>query len=117
MEGIQQETGLNLSQALREYWINRSHKLSDELDHIKNKARLENSPTQWTKVQEIIDNISRETTLELKRKKSTIKIDQGPKVHINWKGKTPEKVQEDHHPQHHNPKEISTNSWKDITTL
>ena len=43
-----------------------------------NKARLETSPTQWTKIQEIIDNISRETTQELKRKKSTMKIDQGP---------------------------------------
>ena len=38
-EGIQQETGLNLAQALREYWINRSHKLSEELDPIKNRAR------------------------------------------------------------------------------
>ena len=34
------------------------------------------SPTKWTKIQEIIANISRDTTQELKRKKSTIKIDQ-----------------------------------------
>ena len=77
-EGIQQETGLHLTHALREYWIDRSNKHSEELDPIKNKVRLESSPAQWTKIQEIIDNISRETTQELKRKKSTIKIDQGP---------------------------------------
>ena len=38
-EGIQQEIGLNFTQVLREYWIDRSHKLSEELDPIKNKAR------------------------------------------------------------------------------
>ena len=48
-EGIQQKTGLHLTQALREYWIGRSDKLSEELDPIKNKARLETSPAQWTK--------------------------------------------------------------------
>ena len=82
-EGIQQERGLHLTQALREYCIDRSNKLSEELDPIKNKARLETSTAQWTKIQEIIDNISRETTQELKRKKSTIKIDQdhqGPQL-------------------------------------
>ena len=60
-EGIQQKTGLNLTQALREYWIDRSYKLNEELDTIKNKARLETSPKQWTKIQEIMDNISQET--------------------------------------------------------
>ena len=74
-EGIQQETGLQLTQALREYWTDSSNKISEELDPIKNKARLETSPAQWTKIQEIIDNICRETTQELERKKSTIKID------------------------------------------
>ena len=59
---MQQETGLNLTQALQEYWIDRSHKLSEELEPIKNKARLETYPTQWTKMHETIDNISRETT-------------------------------------------------------
>ena len=76
-ERIQQDTGLNLTETLREYEIDRSNKLSEELDPIKNKARLETSPAQWTKIQDITDNISRETTQELKRKKSTVKIDQG----------------------------------------
>ena len=70
--------GLHLTETLREYWIDRSNKISEELDPIKNKARLETSPAQWTKIQDIIDNISRETTQELKRKKTTVKIDQGP---------------------------------------
>ena len=73
-EGIHQETGLHLTEALREYWIDISNKLNEVLYPIKKKSRLETSPTQWTKMQEIIDNISRETTQELKRKKSTIKI-------------------------------------------
>ena len=67
-EGIQQETGLNLTQALREYWIDISHKLSEEL----NKATLETSSTQWTKIQEII-NISRETTQEIIGRKAPLK--------------------------------------------
>ena len=54
-EGIQQETGLHLTQALRDYWIDRSNKLNEEQDPIKNKARLDTSPAQWTKIQEIID--------------------------------------------------------------
>ena len=45
-EGIQQEAGLQLTETLREYWIDRSNKLSEELDPIKNKARLETSPVQ-----------------------------------------------------------------------
>ena len=77
-EGIQQETGLHFTNALKEYWIDRSNKLSEELDPNKKKARLETSPTQRTRIQEIIDNISSETTQKLKRKKSTIKIDQDP---------------------------------------
>ena len=75
--GIQQDTGLHLTETLREYWIDRANKLSEKLDPIKNKARLETSIAQWTKMRDIIDNISRETTQELKRKKSTVKIDQG----------------------------------------
>ena len=53
-EGIQQDTGLHLIETLREYWIDRANKLSKELDPIKNKARLETSPAQWTKIQDII---------------------------------------------------------------
>ena len=76
-KGIQQDAGLHLTETLGEYWTDRSNDLSEALDPIKNKPRLETSPAQWTKVQDIIDNISRETTQELKRKKSTVKIDQG----------------------------------------
>ena len=102
-EGLQQDTGLHLTETLREYWIDRSNKLSEELDPIKNKARLETSPAQWTKIHDIIDNISRETTQELKRKKSTVKIDQGQQAQQLQKRHKPEKVQEDPHPQHHQP--------------
>ena len=75
-EGIQQETALHLTETLRDYWIDRVNKLSAELDPIKNKVRLETSPAQWNKIQDIIENISRDTTQDLKRK-STVKIDQG----------------------------------------
>ena len=76
-EGIQQETGLHLTETLRDYWIDRVNKLSKELDSIKNKVRLETSPAQWNRIQDIIDNISRETTQDLKRKKNTVRIDKG----------------------------------------
>ena len=49
-EGIQQEIGLHLTETLRDYWIDRANKLSEELDPIKNKVRLETSPAQWNKM-------------------------------------------------------------------
>ena len=79
-EGIQQQTGIQLTETLRDYWIDRSKKLSEELDPIKNKVRLETSPAQWNKIQDIIENISRKTSQDLKRKKSTIKIDQNKQI-------------------------------------
>ena len=86
-EGIQQETGLHLTETLRDYWIDRANKLSEELDPIKNKVRLETSPAQWSKIQEIIKNISRETTQNLKRQKSTVRIDHANKHNNNRKTK------------------------------
>ena len=68
--------GLHLTETLRDYWIDRVNKLSEELDPIKNKVRLETSPAQWNKIQDIIENISRETTQDMKRK-STVRIAQG----------------------------------------
>ena len=76
-EGIQQETGLHLTETLKDYWIERAKKLSEELEPIKNKVRLETSPAKWNKIQGIIENISRETSQDLKRKKSTVRLDQG----------------------------------------
>ena len=109
-EGIQQETGLHLTETLRDYWIDRATKLSEVLDPIKNKVRLVTSPAQWNKIQDIIESISRETTQELKRKKSTVRTDQGKqtqqqqqkrqKHNNNRKDKTPEKVQEDPYPHY-----------------
>ena len=61
---------------LKEYWIDRAKKLTEELEPIKNKVRLETSPAQWNKIQGIIENISRETSQDLKRKKSTVRLDQ-----------------------------------------
>ena len=75
-EGIQQETGLHLTETLKEYWIDRAQKLTEELEPIKNKVRLETSPAQWNKIQGIIENISRETSQYLKRKKNTVRLDQ-----------------------------------------
>ena len=43
-EGIQQETGLHLTQAQREYWIDRSNQPTEELDPIKDKASLGDFP-------------------------------------------------------------------------
>ena len=80
-EGIQQQTGIQLTETLRDYWLDRSKKLNEELDPIKNKVRLETSPTQWNKIQEIIESISRETLQDLKRKKSTVKLDQNKQTH------------------------------------
>ena len=42
--------------------IDRLKKLNEELDPIKNKVRLETSPTQWNKIQEIIEYIQRNLT-------------------------------------------------------
>ena len=53
-EGIQQQTGIQLTETLRDYWIDRSKKLNEELDPIKNKVRLETSSAQWNKIQDII---------------------------------------------------------------
>ena len=75
-EGIQQETGLQLTETLKEYWIDRAKKLTEELEPIKNKVRLETSPAQWNKIQGIIENISRETAQDLKRKKNIVRLDQ-----------------------------------------
>ena len=61
-EGIQKETGLHLTETLKEYWIDRAKKLTEELEPIKNKVRLETSPAQWNKIQGIIENISRNIT-------------------------------------------------------
>ena len=90
-EGFQQQTGIQFTETLRDYWIDRTKKLNEELDPIKNKVRPETSPTQWNKIQDIIKSISRETLQDLKRKKSTIKLDQSKQT--QWqKDKTPEKV-------------------------
>ena len=76
-EGIQQETGLHLTETLKDYWIDRANRPSEELEPIKNKVRLETSPAQWNKIQGIMENISRGTSQDLKRKKSTVRLDQG----------------------------------------
>ena len=72
--GIKQETGLHLTETLRDYWIDRSQKWNEELDPIKNKVRLE-TLAQWSKIQDIIESISREISQDLKRK-NTAKVDQ-----------------------------------------
>ena len=76
MERNPTRDSLHLTETLRDYWIDRANKLSEELDPIKNRVRVETSPVQWNKIQKIIENISRETTQNLKRKKSTVRIDQ-----------------------------------------
>ena len=78
-EGIQQ-TGLQLTETLKEYWIDRAKKLTEELEPIKNKVRLETPPAQWNKIQSIIENISRETSQDLKRKKSTVRLEQSKPI-------------------------------------
>ena len=79
-EGIQQETGLQLTETLKEYWMERAKKLTEELEPIKNKVRLETSPAQWNKIQDIIENISKETSQDLKRKKSTVRLEQNKPI-------------------------------------
>ena len=48
-EGIQQETGLHLTETLKDYWTEIANKLTEELEPVKNKVRLETSPAQWNK--------------------------------------------------------------------
>ena len=69
-EGIQQETGLQLTETLKECWGDRANKLTEELEPIKNKVRLETSPAQWNKIQAIIENISRETSQTSRERKT-----------------------------------------------
>ena len=87
--GIQQETGLQLTETLKDYWTERAKKLIEELDPIKNKVRLETSPAQW--------NRPRQTN-------------------TTTRDKTPEKVQEDHHP-YHQPQQTQTNTRRNIPTI
>ena len=60
----------------KDYWIDRANKLSEELDPIKNKVRLETSPTQWNKIQEIIENISKDHIRLEKKEHSENKLRQ-----------------------------------------
>ena len=45
LEGIQQQTGIQLTETLRDYWIDRSKKLDEELDPIKKSKTRDISST------------------------------------------------------------------------
>ena len=71
---------ITLTETLKEYWIERAKKLTEESEPIKNKVRLDTSPAQWNRIQDIIENISRETSQDLKRKKSTVRLEQNKSI-------------------------------------
>ena len=75
-EGIQQDTALNLMETLRNYWKERVNKLQ-ELETTKEQIKIETSPTEWKKNTRQIRKFSRDTNLELKRKKTTQKQEIG----------------------------------------
>ena len=115
-EGIQQETGLHLTETLIDYWIDRANKLSEELDPIKNKVRLETSPAQWSKIQDIIENIQRDLTRSEKKEEHGQNRPRQTNTTTTEKIKHQEKVQEDPH-SHHQPKQTSSKTWRNIITF
>ena len=65
-----QKAGLILTEKLRDYWRDRSSRLEKEYSPILNNLKSLTNQDQWGTVEDILEQIARETQQELKRKKS-----------------------------------------------
>ena len=65
-----QKAGLILTEKLRDYWGDRSSRLEKEYSPILNNLKSLSNQDQWSTVEDILEQIARETQQELKRKKS-----------------------------------------------
>ena len=64
-----QKAGLILTENLRDYWKDRSRRLQQEYSLILNNLKSLTNQDQWNTVEDILEQIARETQQELKRKK------------------------------------------------
>ena len=65
-----QEAGLVLTKKLQDYWTNRVTRFEAEHSPIYNKLKSISTQEQWNTIKDILEQTSRETQQELKRKKS-----------------------------------------------
>ena len=65
-----QKAGLILTEKLRDYWRDRSSRLEKEYSPILSNLKSLTNQDQWSTVEDILEQIARETQQELKRKKS-----------------------------------------------
>ena len=64
-----QKAGLILTEKLRDYWKDKSRRLKQEYSPILTNLKSLINQDQWNTVEEILEQIARETQQELKRKK------------------------------------------------
>ena len=69
-ENSLQEAGLVLTKKLQDYWTNRVTRLETEYSPIYNNLKSVSTQEQWNTVEDILEQTSRETQQELKRKKT-----------------------------------------------
>ena len=69
-ENALQEAGLVLTKNLQDYWTNRVTRLEAEYSPIYNNLKSISTQEQWNTIEDILEQTSRETQQELKRKKS-----------------------------------------------
>ena len=65
-----QKAGLILTEKLRDYWRDRPRRLEQEYSPILNNLKSLTNQDQWSTVEDILEQIARETQQELKREKS-----------------------------------------------
>ena len=68
-ENSLQEAGLVLTKKLQDYWTNRVTRLESEYSPIYNNLKAISTQEQWNTIVDILEQTSRETQQELKRKK------------------------------------------------
>ena len=64
-----QKTGLILTEKPRDYWKDRARRLEQEYSPILTNLKSLTNQDQWNTVEDILEQIARETQQELKRKK------------------------------------------------
>ena len=68
-ENSLQEAGIVLTKKLKDYWIDRKTRLESEYSPIHNNLKSISTQEQWTTIEDILDQTSREIQQELKRKR------------------------------------------------
>ena len=81
-ENSLQEAGLVLTKKLQDYWTNRVSRLESEYSPIYNNLKSISTQEQWNTIEDILEQTSRETQQELKRKKPR-QLNQQPPTNTN----------------------------------